>query len=219
MRLVILGGSGAGKGTQAQKLGQRLNLPVLSTGDVIRAAIATQAAADSESSASEDSVSKNLVESAQPTDPELVKLAQAAKPYLEQGKLVPDELMIGFIRQRLLQLDMQQGWVLEGYPRTAFQAEELDFLLEELGQSIRYAIWLDVPQETLIERALARSRADDDLDNMKRRIQSLEEYTKPLQDYYGYRKRLLLIDGARSPEAVEADLIQQLPSEIRSTSP
>lgn len=204
MRLVILGGSGAGKGTQAQKLGQRLNLPVLSTGDVIRAAIATQSTPDSDVSSD--------------ADPELAQLAQAAKPYLEQGKLVPDELMIGFIRQRLLQPDMQQGWVLEGYPRTAFQAEELDFLLEELGQSIRYAIWLDVPQETLIERALARSRADDDLENMKRRIQSLEEYTKPLQDYYGYRKRLLLIDGARSPEAVEADLIEQLPREVGSTS-
>lgn len=195
MRLVILGGSGAGKGTQAQRLGQRLGRPVLSTGDLIRSAIA---AADTQPFSSEEA--------------DLTELAQKAKPYLEAGQLVPDELMIGFIRQRLLQVDMQQGWILEGYPRTAFQAEELDFLLDELGQSLTQAIWLEVPQPLLIERARSRSRADDDSDNIQRRIQSLEQYTKPLMDYYGYKKRLLLVDGARSPDGVEAEIAAGLSS-------
>ena len=192
MRLVILGGSGAGKGTQAVRMGQRFKLSVLSTGDLIRSAIqATE-------------------ERSAPDDAALTQLAQTARPYLEAGTLVPDELMIGFIRQRLLQPDMQQGWILEGYPRTAFQAEELDFLLEELGQSLTRAVWLEVPQELLVERALSRSRADDAPETIKRRIETLETHTKPLMDYYGYKKRLLLVDGAQSPDAVEAEITARL---------
>lgn len=188
MRLILLGGSGAGKGTQAGRLSQRLSLPVLSTGDLIREAM------------SADSTAAEAV----------AALAAQARPFVEKGELVPDPLMIAFIRQRLQQADMAQGWILEGYPRTAFQAEELDFLLEELGQGIDRALWLEVSREVLVERSLARSRSDDDLAVVQRRIDNLEEFTKPLQDYYGYKKRLLMVDGCQSADAVEQQIVDQL---------
>ena len=188
MRLILLGGSGAGKGTQAGRLSQRLSLPVLSTGDLIREAM------------SADSTAAEAV----------AALAAQARPFVEKGELVPDPLMIAFIRQRLQQADMAQGWILEGYPRTAFQAEELDFLLEELGQGIDRALWLEVSREVLVERSLARSRSDDDLAVVQRRIDNLEEFTKPLQDYYGYKKRLLMVDGCQSADAVEQHIVDQL---------
>ncbi len=188
MRLILLGGSGAGKGTQAARLSQRLSLPTLSTGDLIREAMT----ADSKASEA------------------LAELANQAKPYVEKGELVPDPLMIGFIRQRLQQPDMAEGWILEGYPRTAFQAEELDFLLEELGQGVDQAVWLEVSREVLVERSVARSRSDDDLAVVQRRIDNLEEFTKPLQDYYGYKKRLLMVDGSQSADAVEQQIVDKL---------
>ncbi len=188
MRLILLGGSGAGKGTQAARLSQRLSLPTLSTGDLIREAMT----ADSKASEA------------------LAELANQAKPYVEKGELVPDPLMIAFIRQRLQQPDMAQGWILEGYPRTAFQAEELDFLLEKLGQGVDQAVWLEVSREVLVERSLARSRSDDDLAVVQRRIDNLEEFTKPLQDYYGYKKRLLMVDGSQSANVVEQQIVERL---------
>jgi adenylate kinase len=188
MRFILLGGSGAGKGTQAARLAQRLTLPVLSTGDLLRNAMIL----NSEPSAA------------------LAELAQEAEPYVVRGELVPDPLMIGFIRQRLQQPDMLQGWILEGYPRTAFQAEELDFLLEELGQTLTRAVWLEVDREELIRRSLSRSRSDDDLAVVQRRIDNLEAFTSPLQDYYGYKQRLLVVDGSRSADAVEEHIIERL---------
>jgi len=187
-RLILLGGSGAGKGTQAARLSQRLSLPVLSTGDLIREAMADDADASEA----------------------LMELADQARPYVDKGELVPDSLMIAFIRQRLQQPDMLQGWILEGYPRTAFQAEELDFLLEELGQTLNQAVWLEVPRGELVQRSLARSRSDDDLAIVQRRIDNLEAFTKPLQDYYGYKKRLLMVDGSQSADAVEQEIVAQL---------
>lgn len=188
MRLILLGGSGAGKGTQAGRLSKRLSLPVLSTGDLIREAM------------SADSTASEAV----------AALAAQAKPFVAKGELVPDPLMIAFIRQRLQQADLSQGWILEGYPRTAFQAEELDFLLEELGQGIDRALWLEVSREVLVERSLARSRSDDDLAVVQRRIDNLEEFTKPLQDYYGYKQRLLMVDGSQSADVVEQQIVDQL---------
>lgn len=188
VRLILLGGSGAGKGTQAARLAQRLTLPVISTGDLLREAM-TLGAKPSEA---------------------LAELAQQAEPYVARGELVPDPLMIGFIRQRLQQPDMAQGWILEGYPRTAFQAEELDFLLEELGQRLTRAVWLDVAREELIRRSLARSRSDDDLAVVQRRIDNLEAFTQPLQDYYGYKQRLLMVDGSPSADAVEQQIVERL---------
>lgn len=181
MRIVMLGGPGAGKGTQAQRLSQQLQIPWLSTGDILRREIAVQS-----------------------------ELGQQAQPYLERGDLVPDELMIAFIRQRLLQPDTAQGWILDGYPRTAFQAEELDFLLDDLAQRLNWAVLLEVADTLLMQRSLSRSRLDDEPRIIERRIQALIAQTLPMLDYYEQRGRLLRIDGSLPPDQVEQQLLSQL---------
>jgi adenylate kinase len=116
VRLVILGGSGSGKSTQAQRLCTHFDIPQISTGEILREAIASN---------KQSTIYSNLSE-----------LGSYPQPDMAQGQLVPDEMMIDLIRWRLKKPDVSGGWVLEGYPRTAFQAEELDFLLDELGQYI-----------------------------------------------------------------------------------
>ena len=160
MRLTIVGGPGAGKGTQAPALCDELGIPLISVGDILREAIASES-----------------------------DLGKLAEPYVEKGELVPDETMIQFIRQRLAQPDVDKGWLLDGYPRTAFQAEELDFLLDDIGQRLDWAIYLEVPQELLVSRTLARSRADDRPEIVERRIELFQERTIPLVEYYEYKQK------------------------------
>ena len=179
MRLVILGGPGAGKGTQAELLCSNLSIPLLAVGDILREAIAD--------------------------DTELGKLAVS---YVETGELVPDATMIQFFRRRLLLWDVFNGWVLEGYPRTAFQAEELDFLLDDLAQQLDWAIWLKVPTEVLLSRSIQRARSDDSPEILQRRLDLYHERTIPILDYYEYRNKLLTIDGNRSPEQVQQDILK-----------
>ena len=177
----MVGGPGAGKGTQAKRLQAVLSIPWISTGDLLHRAIDAQ-----------------------------TNLGQQVQPMVEQGELVDDATMIELMRDRLQQVDAAHGWLLDGYPRTAFQAEELDFLLDELGQRVDWAIWLDVPQAVLMERSLARSRTDDKPDVVQRRIELLYERTIPILDYYSYRQRLMKVDGNQSPEVVEEMIRQQL---------
>ena len=181
MRLVMLGGTGSGKGTQAAKLCDRFNISSISTGNILREGIAAG------------------------TD-----LGKQAQPYVKQGELVADELMIQFIKQRLLESDVGQGWILEGYPRTAFQAEELDFLLEELQQKLDWAIYLQVSESIMRERSLQRGLYDDRPEVIERRIQNFRENTIPVLEYYDYCHRLLTINGEQSPDAVEQEIIEQL---------
>ncbi len=195
MRLVILGGPGAGKGTQARLLCSQLSISEISTSDILRHAIASQ------------------------TD-----LGRQAQVYVEKGELVPDPILIEFMRERLLQPDAAKGrgWLLEGYPRTAFQAEELDFLLEELEQQLDWAIYLQVPESVMMSRSIARSRSskglaftgevrpDDHPEIVQRRIDLFHERTIPILEYYGYRHRLLTINGDQSPEQVQQDILQKL---------
>ena len=181
MRLIILGGAGAGKRTQAQRLSSHLSIPWISTGDILRDAIITG-----------------------------TKLGKQAQAFVEKGELVPDEIMIEFMRQRLLLSDVAKGWVIDGYPRTAFQAEELDFLLTDLGQQLNWAIWLDVPESVLEFRCLKRGLSDDQLEIIQRRIQLFQERTIPILDYYGYRERLLLIDGVQTPEQVQQSILRKI---------
>ncbi|MEG4319571.1 MULTISPECIES: nucleoside monophosphate kinase [unclassified Microcoleus] len=179
MRLVILGGPGAGKGTQAQQLCSNLSIPLISVGDILREAIASQ------------------------TD-----LGKLSAPYVQSGELVPDPTMIQFIRHRLLMSDVTKGWLLDGYPRTAFQAEELDFLLDDLAQQLDWAIWLKVPIELLLSRSSDRARSDDRPEILQRRLDLFHERTIPILDYYQYRNRLLTVNGDRSPEQVQQDLLK-----------
>ncbi|MEG4838070.1 nucleoside monophosphate kinase [Microcoleus sp. B9-D4] len=184
MRVVILGGPGAGKGTQAELLCSNLSLPLLAVGDILREAIAE--------------------------DTDLGKLAVS---YVEKGELVPDATMIEFFRRRLLLWDVFNGWVLEGYPRTAFQAEELDFLLEDLAQELDWAVWLKVPIEVLLSRSIERDRSDDHPEILQRRLDLFHERTIPLLEYYEHRNKLLTIDGAQSPQQVQQDILKIVSSQ------
>lgn len=189
MRLVILGGPGAGKGTQAARLCSQLNIPWISTGDMLRSAIAAQ-----------------------------TPLGMQAQPYVEKGELVPDPTLIEFMRSRLNQPDASKGWLFDGYPRTAFQAEELDFLLDDLGQTLDWAIYLDVPPNVMMSRILGRSRLDTDvicrLDDqpeiVQRRIELFQERTIPILEYYEQRSRLLKVSGDQTPEQVQQQILQKL---------
>ena len=181
MRLVMLGGTGSGKGTQTRALSAHYHIPSISTGDILREGIASG-----------------------------TELGKKAQPYLEKGELVPDQLMIEFIKQRLLEPDASKGWILEGYPRTAFQAEELDFLLHKLAQKLDSAIYLKVSESVMKERALQRALADDKPEVIQRRIDSFKDFTVPILEYYEYRGHLLTIDGELSLEAVTSQIVTRL---------
>ena len=181
MRLVILGGPGAGKGTQSYRLSQRLQVPGISTGNLLREAIASQ-------------------------NP----LGKEAEPYLNRGELLPDLMMINFMRSRLVQPDMERGWILEGYPRTAFQAEELDFLLEDLQQPLTYAVYLKIGEKVMIERSLARSLVDDQPDILQKRIDSFQERIALLLEYYTGKKKLITLSAEDTPENIEMLILKQI---------
>ena len=181
MRLVILGGPGSGKGTQAQKLCQTIHIAEISTSDILREAIASQ-----------------------------TNLGIQAQAYVKGGELVPDELMIQFMRERLLKSDIQAGWLLEGYPRTAFQAEELDFLLDDLNQKLDWAIYLQVNKSIMMKRSLERSLFDDQPEIIQRRINRFEEFTIPILEYYERRHKLIIINGELEAELVEKEILQKI---------
>lgn len=181
MRLIMVGGPGAGKGTQAKRLQAAFSIPWISSGDLLHQAIAAQ-----------------------------TSLGQRVQSTVEKGELVDDPTMIELMRDRLQKTDAANGWLLDGYPRTAFQAEELDFLLDEIGQKVDWAIWLDVPKEVLMARSLERSRVDDNPEALQRRIELLYERTIPILDYYDHRQRLLKVDGNQPPGIVEDAIRQQL---------
>lgn len=165
-RLILFGPPGAGKGTQAASLSQSLEIPHISTGDIFRAAIAAQS-----------------------------ELGMKAQSYMDKGELVPDEVVIGMIKERLSQPDTAKGWLLDGFPRTIAQAEALDSLLTEIKQSYDKVLSLLVPDELLVDRMLGRGRKDDTEEVIRRRLQVYQEQTAPLIDYYGSRSALQEIDG------------------------
>jgi len=181
MKLVILGGPGAGKGTQSIRLSHSLNIPRISVGEILRQSIANQ-----------------------------TKLGVLAQGYVEKGELIPDELMIKFMRLRLQDSDVENGWIMEGYPRNAFQAEELDFLLEELKQKLDKAIYLHVSDEVLKERSLKRGLVDDIPEIIERRIQIFKERTLSMLDYYDYRNMLVNISAQEDEEKVTAEILAKI---------
>ncbi|MDJ0660176.1 MAG: nucleoside monophosphate kinase [Crocosphaera sp.] len=181
MRLVMLGGPGSGKATQSQRLSQHFNVPIIVTGNMLRKAI-------------EDKT----------------ELGQKAKDYVEKGDLLPNEIMIELMRNRLVESDVKNGWILSGYPRTAFQAEELDFLLESLNQSLDYAIYLQVSETVMKQRSLKRGLMDDQPDIIDRRINMFKEYTLTLIDYYQGKQKLLTLSGETSVNQVEQEILTRI---------
>lgn len=189
MKFVILGGSGSGKSTQAERLCRHFEIPLISTGEILREAI-------------EHNSQKKIAS--------VSSLGRHVQPYVEKGELVPDEIMIEFIRTRLNESDINSGWVLEGYPRTAFQSEELDFLLFNLEQKLDWAIYLQVPEAVMVARSHERSLLDDKAEIIQRRIELFYDRTIPILEYYDRRRRLLTINGDQSPEMVEQNILTLL---------
>jgi adenylate kinase len=178
-RFILFGPPGAGKGTQASVLSSLLSFPHISTGDLFRAAVTEQ-----------------------------TPLGMQAQTFLDRGELVPDEVVIGMIQERLAEKDSQPGWLLDGFPRTVPQAHALDTLLSSLSQSINRVINLKVSDEFLLERLLSRGRKDDTEEVIRRRLQVYREQTAPLIQFYCDRNQLTDIDGSAPVETVTA-LIQE----------
>ncbi len=174
-RLIFLGPPGSGKGTQAQVLGNSYQIPHISTGDMLRQAVSQQ------------------------TD-----LGNKAKSYMDNGELVPDQLILDMVKERLSQDDTKKGWILDGFPRNVSQAIALDQQLEEISQTCDRVINLDVKDDMIVDRLLNRGRADDNEEVIRRRLQVYRDQTEPLIDFYQKRQILLFVNGEQSMTEVTA---------------
>ncbi|AIF42069.1 adenylate kinase [Virgibacillus sp. SK37] len=208
MNLILMGLPGAGKGTQAEKINDKYNIPHISTGDMFRLAIK-----------------------------EGTDLGKKAKEYMDQGALVPDEVTIGIVKERLSKADCKNGFLLDGFPRTIKQAEALQELLKELDTSIDYVIHVDVPEEKLVERLTGRricptcgatyhviynppkvegicdkdgsqliQRDDDTAETVKNRLSVNMEQAKPLLDFYQNKGYLVTVNGDQEIDQVFKDI-------------
>lgn len=180
-RLIFLGPPGAGKGTQAERLAAIYHTPKISTGDLLRAEVKAQ-----------------------------TPLGCQAKVYMDAGELVPDEVLIGMVKGQLQQ-SPEQGWILDGFPRTLAQAEALEELLQELGQDYDYVLNLEVPDEVVVARLLARGqeqgRSDDaDRSVILKRLEVYRQQTAPLIDFYEAKGRLQRVNGNQPMESVQEHL-------------
>ena len=159
MKLILLGAPGAGKGTQAEIISKKLNIPTISTGNILREAI------------------KNGTET-----------GLKAKSFMDAGKLVPDDVIIGIVRERVARADCANGFILDGVPRTIPQAKALKEMLNKRGTDVSVMLNLQVEEEELINRLLERGkvsgRSDDNLETIKSRLDVYHKQTAPLADYY-----------------------------------
>jgi adenylate kinase len=176
-RVVLLGPPGAGKGTQGILLSQHLGIPAISTGDMLREAVA-----------------------------EGSELGNKVQGIMASGALVDDALMADVVRDRLAKPDAGRGFLLDGYPRTLPQAETLAGILEDAGQGLEAVLLVDVPEDELVRRALLRGRADDQESVIRERLRVYREKTAPLIGYYRERGLLREIDGNRPVEDVTAGI-------------
>jgi adenylate kinase len=210
--VILLGAPGAGKGTQAERILTAFSVPHISTGEMLRAAVAAG-----------------------------TEMGLAAQKSMEAGALVPDEVVIGVVRDRLAQADAQNGFLLDGFPRTIEQAERLDAMLADAGRAITHVILIDVPEDELVERLAGRrmcrgcgkgyhlvfdpprregvcdvcgaelyQRSDDNEATVRNRLEVYRAQTEPLVGYYGERRVLKTVQGGgKMPDEV-FDQVEQL---------
>jgi adenylate kinase len=184
-RLLLLGPPGAGKGTQAQRLVAKLEIPQISTGDMLRTAVAAGS-----------------------------EIGRQAKAVMERGELVSDEIVIGVARERLSRPDAARGFVLDGFPRTTAQAEALDGMLAELGVPLEACVVMDVPERELVSRLLQRAtiegRSDDDEQTIRKRMRVYRRQTEPLVAYYAQRGLVRRVDALGTIDEVEKRIEEAL---------
>lgn len=212
MRLVLLGAPGAGKGTQAKKLIEKFGIPQISTGDLLRAAVAAGTA-----------------------------LGKEAKSYMDKGELVPDRVVLGMVEERLKAEDCTKGYILDGFPRNTAQAEALDKMLAALNMSLGAALSVDVPFEDLMKRLTGRrtcracgqmynvyftppkkdgvcdkcggelfQRDDDREETIKKRLEVYSSQTAPLIDYYRTKGILKSVNGTGSIDEIFSSVCNAL---------
>ncbi len=185
IRLLLIGAPGAGKGTQAEKLSSAFNIPAISTGDIFRHNV------------------KNETE-----------LGKQAKAFMDRGEYVPDSLTNALVRDRLSQADAVEGFLLDGYPRTADQVEELDDILASQGKQLDVVVQLtadtDEVVRRLLNRAIEQGRADDTEDVIRRRLEVYAEQTAPLTDVYAARGLLVTVDGLGEVAEVTGRILEAL---------
>ena len=183
MRLILLGPPGAGKGTQAQRLVTNYNIVQLSTGEMLRAAVAAG-----------------------------TPVGKRAEEIMARGDLVPDDIMVEIIADRLKQPDVANGFILDGFPRTVAQAEALDKLLEKLGISLDAVVEMTVIEDELIARIVNRAketggaRADDNAETARRRFAVYTKQTAPVSGYYEKKGMLTKVDGMGSIDEVASGI-------------
>lgn len=212
MKIVMLGAPGAGKGTQADKIAEKYNIPHISTGDIFRSNIKAG-----------------------------TELGKKAKSFIDQGLLVPDEVTIGMLLDRIHEADCENGYVLDGFPRTIPQAESLTAALKENGEAIDFALDVEVPDANIVNRMAGRRaclkcgatyhtefaapkkegicdkcgsdlvlRDDDKPETVQKRLEVYHEQTHPLIDYYKKKGVLHAIDGTLSMETVFKNIVDIL---------
>ncbi|SEB19094.1 adenylate kinase [Thalassobacillus cyri] len=212
MNLILMGLPGAGKGTQAEKIVEKYNIPHISTGDMFRLAIKEGTA-----------------------------LGKEAKSFMDKGELVPDEVTIGIVRERLSKDDCEKGFLLDGFPRTIAQAEALENLLKDMNESLDYVLHIDVPTDQLVERLTGRrvcptcgatyhviynppkvegkcdkdgseliQREDDKPETVRKRLDVNIEQTQPMLDFYKDKGYLVTIKGDQDINQVFKDIDEKL---------
>ncbi|MEE9524796.1 MAG: adenylate kinase [Thermodesulfovibrionales bacterium] len=212
MRLVLLGAPGAGKGTQAKKLIEKYSIPQISTGDILRKAVADG-----------------------------TQLGKEAKSFMDKGELVPDSVVIGLVKERISHDDCKNGYILDGFPRNTLQAETLDGVLSEMNASLDVALSVDVEKDILMKRLTGRrtckacgqmfnvhfsapqkegvcdkcggelyQRDDDQEETIKKRLDVYDSQTAPLIDYYSNKGILTRVDGIGDMDEIFNNIISEL---------
>jgi adenylate kinase len=182
VRLLLIGAPGAGKGTQAERLASRFGIAHISSGDLLRQHVRDR-----------------------------TSLGERIKSYVDAGDLVPDGLVMDMLRKPVVTASDAGGYVLDGFPRTVEQAKTAFETAHALGVEVQAAVHLDVPDEELVRRLLARGRGSDDTqDVIEHRLKVYRERTVPLLEYYAEREWMFAVDGAQSPGTVHQDIVERL---------
>ncbi len=207
MNIILFGAPGAGKGTQAKELIKKYDIPQISTGDILRGAIANK-----------------------------TPLGLEAKKLMDEGKLVSDDIVNGLVEARIQEEDCKKGFILDGFPRTVAQAEALDGIMSKIKRDIEKVIALEVDDSEIIERITGRrvskktgkiyhikynppvdekeedleQRADDNEETVKKRLEIYKSQTAPVLDYYKKQDKVYIVDGGKKPEEITEDIIKIL---------